>query len=299
MRRAFLLLALASLAGAAAPPAAQRPARKKVVLIAGKKSHGPVGNGIHDYGWSARLLRVMLEHSNVKHQVRVEHHLDGWPRDPSTLDDADTVLVISDGRDGDLYQEAPHLARPERVRRFDRLMKRGCGFLTFHFSTFAPNRYSADVLRWSGGFFQWETAGKRQWYSAITTREAEVRPASPGHPVCRGLVPFRLREEYYYNIRFKAGDRGLAPIWVVPALGGRKPDGNVVAWARQREDGGRGFGTTCGHFYDNWKRPQFRKMVLNAIAWTAKVDVPAGGVEARFYSHDEIRRALGEAGPPR
>ena len=52
---------------------------KKIVLIAGKKSHGPEGNGIHDYPWSVKLLKVMLDNSNVADKVRVEYHLDGWP----------------------------------------------------------------------------------------------------------------------------------------------------------------------------------------------------------------------------
>ena len=36
-------------------------AQKQIVLIAGKKSHGPEGNGIHDYAWSVRLLKVLLD----------------------------------------------------------------------------------------------------------------------------------------------------------------------------------------------------------------------------------------------
>src|SRR5436305_14276742 len=118
MRRAMLVIVLAMglghEAGAVAPPAP----RQKIVLLAGKKSHGPEGNGIHDYAWSAKLLKVMLEHSNIRHRVRVEVHTGGWPRHPATLEDADTIVVISDGRDGPLYEEAPHLASPERVRDF-------------------------------------------------------------------------------------------------------------------------------------------------------------------------------------
>src|SRR5579863_10043279 len=68
---------------------------KKIVLIAGKKSHGPVGNGIHDYPWSVKLIKVMLDNSNVAGQVRVEYHLNGWPRDEKTLADADAIMVIS------------------------------------------------------------------------------------------------------------------------------------------------------------------------------------------------------------
>lgn len=288
----MLMAILFALTVVAASIHAEPPATKKIVLIAGPKSHGPVGNGIHDYGWSVQLLKVMLEQSSVKDKVRVEAHLDGWPRDPRTLEDADTIMVISDGRDGDQYAEAPHLASEERVRFMEKQVKRGCGFVTFHFSTFAPQKYSKQILDWSGGYFQWETDGKRQWYSAITTTEAEVKLGAPQHPIARGLKQFTMREEFYYNIRFTANDKSLKPIWLVPTLQGRDSDGRIVAWARERDDGGRGFGTTCGHFYDNWKHEQFRKLVLNAIVWTAKLDVPDGGVTARFYTHEEIERYL-------
>ncbi|MFO0927107.1 MAG: hypothetical protein U0736_08695 [Gemmataceae bacterium] len=56
---------------------------------------------------------------------------------------------------------------------------------TFRFSTFAPQQYAEQVLRWSGGYFRWEQDGKRQWYSAIRTVEADVKPASPARGVAR------------------------------------------------------------------------------------------------------------------
>ena len=51
----------------------------------------------------------------------------------------------------------------------------------------------------------------------------------------------------------------------------------VVAWATERSDGGRSFGFTGGHFHKNWGNPHFRTLVLNAILWTAKLDVPPDG----------------------
>ncbi|MBL8826207.1 MAG: ThuA domain-containing protein [Planctomycetaceae bacterium] len=281
---AFLIVLFATHASAADT--------KKIVLLAGPKSHGPEGNGIHDYGWSARQLKVMLEHSNIREQVSVEIHFDGWPKDEKTFDDAATIMVISDGRDGDKYVEAPHLATPERVATMARQMQRGCGLVTFHFSTFGPDQYGEQMLDWNGGYFDWEENGKRQWYSAITHLEANVEPVTPQHPVSRGLKPFRMKEEFYYNLRFRPQDPHTRPIWSVPDLKGRDPDGRVVAWARQRPDGGRGFGTTVGHFYDNWQHEQFRKLILNALAWTAKVDVPDAGVEARYFTRDEITESL-------
>ena len=54
-----------------------------------------------------------------------------------------------------------------------------------------------------------------------------------------------------------------------------------VAWAYQRGkdySNGRGFGFTGGHNHVNWGSDNFRKLVLNGIAWIAKTDVPSKGV---------------------
>lgn len=287
------------------PMARAADAPKKIVLIAGQKSHGPVGNGIHDYPWSVKLLKVMLYNSNVSDRVRVEYHLDGWPEDATTLDDADTIMVVSDGRDGDKYEEAPHFQSDERAALIQKQIERGCGFVTFHFSTFAPDKYAKQSLEWTGGYFDWEENGERKWYSAIEVHETEVVPATPEHPVLRGVGPFKMKEEFYFNIRFaedaarrEPSTDGTTPIWTVPVLPGREPDGRVVAWAKERKDGGRGFGTTCGHFYVNWEQPEFRRLILNALVWTAGAEVPEGGVEARYFTHAEITTALAAGDKP-
>jgi type 1 glutamine amidotransferase len=269
-------------------------AKRRIVLIAGPKSHGPVGNGMHDYGWSVCLLRVMLERSNIAEQITVHHFLDGWPKQSAAVEHADTLMIVSDGRDGDKFSEALHLESDERVREVDNMMKRGCGLITFHFSTFAPQKYADKVLDWSGGYFQWETNGRKQWYSNMKTVEADVQVVTPSHPVCRGVEPFKMREEFYFDIKFRDHDAAVTPLWIVPALMGREPDGNVVAWVHERAGGGRSFSTTCGHFYDNWEHPQFRTLILNALAWTAHIDLPPTGVSARYFTHDEIRAALGK-----
>jgi type 1 glutamine amidotransferase len=266
-------------------------APKKIVLIAGKKSHGPEGNGIHDYNWSARLLKLMLDRSNIKDRIKVEYHLNGWPADDKTLDDAATIMIISDGRDGDKFSEALHLESPARVERVQKLMDGGVGLVLLHFSTFAPDQYAKQCFEWTGGYFDWEENGQRKWYSAITTLDnTDVRLATPDHPIGRGVKPsFKMKEEFYYNIRFAPNDKTVTVLLTVPALNGREDNGKTVAWARQRErNDGRGFATTCGHFYDNWRNDDFRKSVLNGIAWTAHVEVPQKGVESKYYPREEI-----------
>ena len=268
------------------------PAPKKIVLIAGKKSHGPEGNRVHDYPWSVRLLKVMLDNSNIAERVRVEMHFQGWPDDDKSLDDAAAILVVSDGRDGNLYEEAPHLASAERVARVEALHAKGCGLVMIHFSTFGPDRFAEQMLRWYGGYFDWEEAGERKWYSAIQWADSQIELGPLDHPVLRGVKPFQLKDEFYFNIRFNPNDKRTLPIWSVPALPGREPDGKRVAWARESENGARGFATTCGHDYNNWQHPEFRRTILNAIAWSAHVDLPAGGVESKYFEREAITAAL-------
>ena len=59
-----------------------------------------------------------------------------------------------------------------------------------------------------------------------------------------------------------------------------------MAWAAERPGGGRGFGFTGGHFHKGWANNDQRKLVLNAILWTAKADVPANGVESVVTEED-------------
>ena len=69
-------------------------------------------------------------------------------------------------------------------------------------------------------------------------------------------------------------------------------------WAVERQDGGRGFGFTGGHFHANWGNDQFRKTILNALVWVAKGTVPAGGIESKV-SEDELKQNLDPKARPR
>jgi trehalose utilization protein len=65
-----------------------------------------------------------------------------------------------------------------------------------------------------------------------------------------------------------------------------------VAWAYQRPDGGRGFGFTGAHNHESWQDDNFRKVVLNAILWTANVEVPKGGCPSPAPDDETIEQNL-------
>ncbi len=151
-------------------------------------------------------------------------------------------------------------------------MKRGCGLCLIHWCTFWPKAKAGDkALEWVGGYFDYESGpAKNGWYSKIQTVTTKCFPASTRS--LSGMTPFEAKDEFYYNIRFRERDpRSGTPILSV-AMG--KEGEQTVAWAVERKNGGRGFGFTGGHFFDNWKNENYRKMALNAILWTAKAKVP-------------------------
>ncbi len=264
---------------------------KKIILLAGPKSHPP---GFHEYLKTVRLIKVALDNSNVSNLETIV--LNGWPEDTSVFKGADLVVTISDGYDGrvpDRYAQVPW-ETPERMEIMNSLMEKGCGFSAIHFSTFMDDEKGQKILEWGGGYFDWQDDnGDPNWYSAITTITTQIDEGSFGdHPINNGVQPFELKEEFYYNIRFREEDPGLIPILSIPDLETTKKNGKVVAWAVEREDGGRGFSTTMGHFYANWENDQWRKLMLNGIVWAVGAEVPATGVESRFYSDQEVTEIL-------
>lgn len=274
-----LSLALPLLLAATPAFAAETPRPRKIVLIAGPLDSHP--RETHEYEKNVLLLRHCLETAPAFRGVRVETHFDGWPTNAATLDDADTLFLTSGGSD---RKETDHpLYVGDRFAQVDRQMRRGCGLVLFHWSTFHPHRVDEDITRWIGGYFDYETGpGPNRWSSAIQTRTWSPVIAAPDHPVARGVRPFQLHEEFYFKLRFRNPDPRLTPILLKEAVAdpAADPRPNTVGWTVERADGGRAFGFTGGHFYRHWWEPEFRRLLLNALAWTARIEVPAGGIEA-------------------
>jgi type 1 glutamine amidotransferase len=248
---------------------AEEPAKpKKIVLIAGKKSHGP---GVHEYEKDVKLLRHCLATSPNAKTVKAESYFDGWPQDAKTLDDADAIVLLSDGLDNQYpIQQHPFL-KDDHLQVIERQIRRGCGLVIIHWPLWVPSQVGQEkFMPWLGGFCDYQNrpgpgmSDKVDW-----SRQME-------HPIVRGVRPFTFQDEYYGNVRFLGEDPRFTPI--LPFVG--KPKATVWAWAWNREDGGRSFAFIGGHPHKNWEIPELRKTVLNAMLWAAKEEVPAGGVDS-------------------
>lgn len=259
-------------------------AETKIVLLAGPPSHGP---GDHEHRAGCLLLQGCL---NQVPGVHAEVYSNGWPPSVASFAGAAAVVVYSDGGDGHPF------LRGDRLKTIGALMSKGVGLGCLHYAVEVPKeRGGSQFLEWIGGYFE-------TYWSVNPTWEADFRQL-PAHPITRGVEPFRIYDEWYYHMRFRDNLQGVTPILtVIPPdathRGGDDPHGGNrfvrerigmpehLMWACERTDGGRGFGFTGGHFHKNWGNPNFRKVVLNAILWIAKVEVPPHGASCEVSAED-------------
>jgi len=253
-------------------------AETKIVLVAGQPSHG---SGQHEHVAGMLLLQKCLKTMPGVNAIVVRN---GWPKDEEAakvFEGASAVAFFMDGGGGNPIIQGK---RPDVLRA---LMDKGVGFVCIHYTVEVPKGKWGDLmLDWLGGYYE-------PGYSRNPTNTVEVTPAAKDHPISRGLAPRVMEDEFYYNIRFRPDDKRVTPILtMVPK---DKPDMGVqtIAWATQRESGGRSFGFTGGHFHKSWGISEFRKLVLNAIVWSAKVEVPAGGFSCEITEKD-LKANLGE-----
>ena len=252
--------------------------RKKVVFVAGRQSHGP---GEHEFRAGSMLMAECLEQHCPQAVATV--YTNGWPTDPTAFDNADAIHFFADGGGGH-----PVIQR-NRLAEIAALAKRGVGIACLHYAVeVPPEKGGAEFLDMIGGFFETHWSVNPHWMLADTE-------LAEGHPITRGVEPFEIQDEWYYHMRFRDGDERVVPILsaIPPDATRERPDGphsnnptvrankgarEVLAWAYERPDGGRGFGCTGAHFHRNFGNDEFRKLMLNAIVWTAGLDVPEEGI---------------------
>jgi type 1 glutamine amidotransferase len=261
-------------------PALGRAEDKRIVMIAGTPSHGP---GEHEFHAGTLLLQKCLAGFPG---IQVEVYSNGWPANSDVLKGAAAVVIYSDGGVGHpAFQDA-------HKQELAALMKQGVGLACLHYAVEPTiDKGERELLDWIGGCFEINWSVNPVWDADFKTL--------PEHPITRGVKPFTLQDEWYFHMRFR--DSGVTPILsAVPPLSAiSRPDGphednptvralvkqgnvpQTVAWATERADGGRGFGFTGGHYHRNWENDNVRKLVLNAILWVAKVEVPPNGVESK------------------
>ena len=262
----------------------------KIVFIGDAGTHGPPGN--HEFVAASMLLsRTLNAHYENVHCV--VHSSKNWPKD---LSHADAIVVGLN-----------HAARAAKDPEIFAAVRKGAGFMAMHYGVEVNKGEQGDnFLQWMGGYFETFWSVNPWW----TPEFKDI----PEHPITRGVKPFSVRDEWYYHMRFVPDLKGVTPILSAVAplnTASEKPSargGNAdvfkavkeenpqhMAWAYERPDGGRGFGFTGLHRHGNLGNDSFRNVLLNGVAWIAKLEIPKDGVPSKTPSDEELEKLTKEA----
>ena len=248
-------------------------AKKNILMIAGNPSHG---YGAHEHYAGLKVLQEAIEASSDNVDITV---VKGWP-DDDKLAAADSIVIYSDGG-------RRHVAMAHR----DALRKKldeGCGLVCIHYAVeMLPGQSGKDWQEMLGGHFEVNWSVNPHWVAEFKSL--------PEHPATRGVKPYATNDEWYFHLRFSEEGKvtpilsAIAPLDTMKRKNGThsgNPDvrksveqgeQQVVAWAYERPDGGRSFGFTGGHYHWNWANVDQRRLLANAIRWTAGDEIDLNG----------------------
>ncbi len=262
--------------------------KKRVLFLLGHQSHGWSG---HAYTADGKLLAGILNESVPQIEAKVVEG--GWPRDTDVLAGVAAIVIACDGNS---------LLGPEsNWNTLDELARKGVGIAFLHYALDPGDEYGKYLLDWIGGYYKQHWSVNPSWLAEFKTL--------PRHPITRGVKPFRIHDEWYYHMRFRDEMKGVTPILTAvppdstrkgadgphsgnPAVRARMGMPEHVAWAYERPNGGRGFGCTGGHTHWVYAQNDFRKLMLNAVCWIARVEVPSEGVATRTPTVAEMESHL-------
>ena len=226
------------LAGAPEPAKQSRPLH--VVLVAGKKDHGP---GEHDYPAWQRVWNGLL---GTAEKTRVSTARP-WP-EKEHLASADVLVFFQRGT-----------WNAERAREIDAFLARGGGLVYLHYAVDGRDE-SAEFAKRIG--LAWQHGQSRYRHGELDL----VFDRSKAHPIARNFEKVHFHDESYWKL---TGDRSRIRI-VASAVEDGEP--RPLLWTLEPSKG-RVFVSILGHYSWTFDDPFFRLLLLRGIAWTAREPV--------------------------
>ncbi len=227
----------AVLAGSTPLPKELKPL--KIVLVSGKKDHGP---GEHDYpAWQIQWGQLMAAAPNVDVSAAWD-----FPSEEQ-LATADSLIFFQKGAWND-----------DRAKKLDAFQARGGGSVYIHWAVNGDDRV-ADFSKRIGLASKGGSIGYRHGPLTLDMHNTD-------HPVLRNIDRLKLYDESYWKL---TGD-----VKNVALLATSTEEGNATpqVWAYEK-GAGRVFVSIPGHYSWTFDDPIFRVLLLRGIAWTAREPV--------------------------
>jgi type 1 glutamine amidotransferase len=171
----------------AAPALAKTPdGQQKLVLVAGKPSHPP---RMHEFNAGVQLLAKCLAQGAPN--LHVDFVLNGWPPDEKVFDRADAVVFYMDGGPNHEIVKGDG----SRISKIEEWERKGVGIGCMHYGVeVEADKAGEQFNRWIGGYYEKDFSCNPIWEPTFTK--------FPEHPITRGVQPFQIKDEWYFNIHF-------------------------------------------------------------------------------------------------
>jgi hypothetical protein len=156
--------------------------------VPGKPSHPP---RIHEFNAGVQLLAKCLQEFPG---LNVQFVLNGWPRDERS---------VRRRRRRGLFHGRRRRARSgagtrRRLKIVDEWAAQGVGIGFMHYGVeVVADQAGEEFKRWIGGHYEHMFSCNPIWEPTFA-RFAE-------HPITRGVEPFQIKDEWYFNMRFLGG----------------------------------------------------------------------------------------------
>jgi len=143
-----------------------------------------------------------------------------------------------------------------------------------HYANWAENWRAREYqLNWTGGLWV-------QIASKNPVDEWSMKPLSR-HPVLRGVKAWTYRDEIFCRFFLPDNDARRTDLLLAsPREDKAKIGPQIASFAYQRDDGGRGFVFGGLDFRANLAQDNYRRFLLNGIAWAAGVEIPRRGIDS-------------------
>lgn len=287
-------MAIALSSAFAAPVAAET---KKILFLAGPRDHG--GPGRHEYERDLRTLAESFDKASNLKNVTTQVIVGQLPRDLEAVKDA-AVIVINSSADRSERETHPlfppdpttnHRGYDDETTAYlkaldDLLQERKIGVVVFHYALWAENwRAREYYMKWLGGL--WVQIGSKNPVDEWSMTFEDER-----HPILRGVKPWIFRDEIFCRFLLPNDARRTDLLLATPQKDAGRIGPQIVSWAYEREEGGRGFVFGGQDFRDNLANDDYRRFLLNGIAWAAQIDIPRDGIQSPTPDVSEVSPAV-------
>lgn len=242
------LLSVVSLAALLWAPVAAQREPLRIFIRAGEKTHGPAGNGLHDYPTFLTEWTKLLTERGAAVQ--------GALRFPTADELARTdVMIIFKGDGG--------TCSPSERAVLEPFLKRGGGLVVLH------DGMCSDDAVW---FSTIAGAAKQHGEKNFSAGLLKMHFTDTSHAITKGMSDYEIDDEAFFLLRTAPGMKVLATA-PLPMNGEVAPQVWVYETTPEGGKPYRSFVSMQGHHYKTFSVPEHRTLILRGIAWAGKRDV--------------------------